>query len=116
MALSPLIFNLDHGSVSFHIPIDAVRQLKAELETLIANLKVITLAHQGGSKQTKPQPSMEYCHVGEVFLEVFCNPNIWSTPFAAKVLLTVRDSQIKLTTEAELTRLIEDVDRYLDNI
>ena len=45
---------------------------------------------------------------GEVLLEIFCNPNIWPTPFAAKVLVTVRDTSIRLTTEAELTRVIED--------
>jgi len=53
-------------------------------------------------------------HTGEVFLEVFCNPNIDPTPFAAKVLVTVRDERIRLTTEAELTRLVEDVTEYLE--
>ncbi len=57
---------------------------------------------------------MEYQHTGQVFLEIFCNPNIWPSPFAAKVLVTLRDEQIRLTTEAELTRLIEDVNQYLD--
>jgi hypothetical protein len=57
---------------------------------------------------------MEYQYTGEVFLEIFCNPNIWATPFAAKVLITLRDERIRLTTEAELTRVIEDVSQYLE--
>ena len=50
-----------------------------------------------------------------VFLEIFCNPNIYPNPFAAKLLITLRDEQIRLTSEAELTRLIEDLDQYLNN-
>ncbi len=69
----------------------------------------------GGGKPT-PQKSMEYQYTGDVFLEVFCNPNIWPSPFAAKVLITVRDERIKLTTEAELTRIIDDVNQYLDQV
>jgi hypothetical protein len=59
---------------------------------------------------------MEYRFSGDVFLEVFCNPNIWPSPFAAKVLITLRDERIRLTTEAELTRLIEDVNQYLEQV
>jgi hypothetical protein len=59
---------------------------------------------------------MEYQYTGDVFLEVFCNPNIWPSPFAAKVLITVRDERIKLTTEAELTRMMDDVNQYLDQV
>jgi len=53
---------------------------------------------------------------GDIFLEIFCNPNIWPSPFAAKVLITLRDDRIRLTTEAELTRVIEDVSQYLEQI
>lgn len=56
---------------------------------------------------------MEYQYTSDVFLEIFCNPNIWPSPFAAKVLITLRDDRIRLTTEAELTRLIEDLTEYL---
>ena len=59
---------------------------------------------------------MEYQFSGDVFLEVFCNPNIWPSPFTAKVLITLRDERIRLTTEAELTRLIEDVHQYLEQV
>ena len=48
-----------------------------------------------------------------MFLEVFCNPNIWPSPFAAKVLITLRDDRIRVTTEAELSQLHEDISAYL---
>jgi hypothetical protein len=47
-------------------------------------------------------------------LEIFCNPNIWPTPFAAKVLVTLRDERMRVSTELELTRVIEDLNQYLD--
>jgi len=42
---------------------------------------------------------MEDQYTGEVFMEIFCNPNIYTTPFATKVLVTLRDDRIRLITE-----------------
>ena len=56
---------------------------------------------------------MEYQHTGDIFLEIFCNPNIYPSPFAAKVLVTLRDDRLRITSEAELPRLLEDLDNYL---
>ncbi|NJL63628.1 MAG: hypothetical protein HC903_19565 [Methylacidiphilales bacterium] len=112
MSSTHLRLNLIEGSVSFSFSPDAARELKTTLEELVTNLKSIAAA-KVGTKPT-PQRPTEYRYTGEVFLEIFCNPNIWATPFAAKVLLTVRDTTIKLTTEAELTRIIEDVNQYLE--
>lgn len=113
MALSQLTLNLVEGSVSFKFSADAAVELKQAIDQLMQNLKVATQASSSGGKPT-PQKAMEYRHSGDVFLEIFCNPNIWPSPFAAKVLVTVRDDRIRLTTEAELTRLIEDLNQYLE--
>lgn len=78
------------------------------------SLKAAAKVSPGG--KASPQKSLEYRYTGDVFLEVFCNPNIWPSPFAAKVLITVRDATIRLTTEAELTRLIDDLNQYLDQV
>jgi hypothetical protein len=107
MSSTHLRLNLIEGSVSFSFSPDAARELKNALEQLVTNLKSVS-STKVGSKPT-PQRPTEYRYTGEVFLEIFCNPNIW-----AKVLLTVRDATIKLTTEAELTRIIEDVNQYLE--
>ena len=83
------------------------------MDELVNRLKTVATATNSGSKPI-PQKSIEFRHDEEIFLEVFCNPNIWATPFAAKVLLTVRDRNIRLSTEAELSQIIEDINQYLN--
>ena len=112
--MSQLTLNLVQGAVSFSFTPEAARHLKAEIDQLVQRLKTIAMNASGGSRP-KPQPSLEYRYTGDIFLEIFCNPNIYPSPFAAKVLLTVRDDRIRLTTEAELTRLIEDLGLYLES-
>ena len=107
-----LRLNLSEGSVAFNFSPEAARELKTAIAALMDSLKAT--ATQASSGKPKPQKPMEYRSTGEVFLEVFCNPNIWSSPFAAKVLITLRDDQIRLNTEAELTRLTEDVNQFLE--
>lgn len=112
MSSSPITFNLIEGSVTFSFTPVAAHNLKAALDELKERMKNATVA--GGSSKASPQEAMEYQYTGEIFLEIFCNPNIWPTPFAAKVLITLRDERIRLSTEAELTRVIEDVHQYLE--
>jgi hypothetical protein len=115
MAATQLTLNLVEGSISFGFTAEAAQELKASLNKLVESLKVVAAATTPGAR-ANPQKSVEYRYTGDVFLEIFCNPNIWPTPFAAKVLLTLRDDRIRLTTEAELTRLIEDVNQYLEQV
>ncbi|MGA7935714.1 MAG: hypothetical protein WCA35_19345 [Kovacikia sp.] len=112
MSSSRLTLNLIEGSVAFSFSPEAARELQTALMQLLDSLKV-TVTKAPGSRAT-PQKSMEYQHRGEVFLEIFCNPNIWPSPFAAKVLVTLQDEHIRLTTEAELSRLVEDINQYLE--
>jgi hypothetical protein len=113
MPTPPLTLNLIEGSVSFQFAPEAAYTLQTHIAELMTSLKVVATK---GSPATKPTPQkpMEYRYTGDVFLEIFCNPNIWSSPFAAKVLITLRDDRIRLTTEAELSRLVEDVNQYLE--
>ena len=114
MSANHLTLNLVEGSVSFSFSTAAAKELKAAMDELMQKLKVVATKSGGTVGKPNPQSPMEYRHTGEVFLEIFCNPNIWASPFAAKVLLTVRDTTIRLTTEAELSRLIEDINEYLE--
>ncbi|MDJ0796165.1 MAG: hypothetical protein QNJ51_04895 [Calothrix sp. MO_167.B12] len=114
MSSTHLTLNLVEGSVSFSFSPAAARELQAEIDILMQSLKAIATNQPPGKNKANPQASMEYQHTQEVFLEIFCNPNIWPTPFAAKVLVTIRDANIRLTTEAELTRMIEDIHQYLE--
>jgi len=109
----PLTLNLVEGSVSFSFSPQAARDLQAAIAQLMQRLKAVAAKATPGGKASPQQP-LEYRYTGDVFLEIFCNPNIWPSPFAAKVLITIRDASIRLTTEAELTRVIEDLNQYLD--
>lgn len=112
MSSSPITLNLSEGSVVFTFSPTAARELQSAITALMQSLKATASKAAGG--KPAPQPPLEYRHTGEVFLEVFCNPNIWSSPFAAKLLITLRDDRIRLTTEAELTRISEDIAQYLE--
>lgn len=114
MSSSPITLNLIEGSVSFSFTPVAANNLKTALYELTERMKAASAKVASGGGKASPQEAMEYQYTGEVFLEIFCNPNIWATPFAAKVLITLRDDRIRLSTEAELTRVIEDVNQYLE--
>ncbi|MEM8605170.1 MAG: hypothetical protein AAGF24_15220 [Cyanobacteria bacterium P01_H01_bin.121] len=108
-------FNLTEGSVSFAFTPEAAQDLNRALDQLLVSLKAIAAAATPGiPSKPNPQATMEFQHVGEVFLEVFCNPNIWPTPFAAKVLITLRDDRLRLSTEAGLTQLRDDLRQFLE--
>jgi hypothetical protein len=110
---SQLRLNLVEGSVSFSFTPEAARDLQAAIAALMDNLKA-TATQGTSSGRPQPKQPMEYRYTGDVFLEIFCNPNIWASPFAAKVLITLRDDRIRLNTEAELTRVIEDINLFLE--
>ncbi|GAB4293649.1 MAG: hypothetical protein Fur0025_30010 [Oscillatoriaceae cyanobacterium] len=118
MSLSHLTLNLGEGSLAFSFTPQAARELGSHLSELMEKLKSVAAkaAPGAGGGRPAPQKPMEYRYTGEVFLEIFCNPNIYPNPFAAKVLITLRDDRIRISTEAELTRIIEDVNQYLEQV
>ncbi|MDY7016427.1 MAG: hypothetical protein SVX43_23080 [Cyanobacteriota bacterium] len=117
MTNDKLTLNLLQGAVSFNFSPESAREVQQEIAALMQKLKAnATLKMPGGGSRPQPQPPMEYRYTGEVLLEIFCNPNIYPSPFAAKVLVTLRDERIRLTAEAELTRLVEDLNEYLDRV
>ena len=111
--MNRLTLNLDQGAVSFNFSEAAAKELQTEISSLMQSLKAIASVSPGAGNHPTPQKSMEYRHTGDVFLEIFCNPNIYPSPFAAKILITLRDDRIRLTSEAELTQLVEDLNTYL---
>lgn len=110
-----LTINLNEGSVAFHFTPQAAKNLQATIAQLVNTLKAnaAKTPTAAGPRPTQ-QPPMEYRYTGDVFLELFCNPNIWPSPFAAKVLLTLRDDRIRITTEIALSQLQEDLNQYLE--
>ena len=114
MSVSQFTLNLGEGSVSFSFSPEAARDLQGAIALLMESLKAVAAKTAGG--KASGQKPMEYRYAGEVFFEVFCNPNIWPTPFAAKVLITVRDDRLRVTTEAQLSRLRDDLTQYLEQV
>ena len=110
---SQITFNLLQGAIRFNFSPAAAQALKANLTDLVNRMKAIAAQASEGTSQRAASDSMEYQYTGDVFLEVFCNPNIWPNPFAAKLLITVRDDRIRLTTEAELPQILDDLAHYL---
>jgi hypothetical protein len=110
---APLVFNLASGSVSCSLTETAARELQAKLNEIARTLKAKT-AQTDPSRKPTPLPAIEYQYTGDVFLEIFCNPNIWANVFVAKVSITLRDDRIRLSSETELTRIIEDVERFVE--
>lgn len=104
-----ITLNLADGSIQFSFSAAAAQALKADLDALISQMKAAT-----GAPRRGPLPSTEHRHSGDVFLEVFCNPNLWASPFAARVLLTLRDDRIRITTETGLSQLYDDLTSYLE--
>jgi len=117
MSTSKLTLNLVEGSISFDFTTEAARNLQSVIAELMQQLKSAAAKTAAGtSGKPTPQKPTEYQYTGDVFLEIFCNPNIWPSPFAAKVLITLRDDRIRITTEAELTRVYDDINQYLEQV
>ncbi len=114
--MNQLKLNLTEGSVSFGFTASAARDLQGAIGELMQSLKAAAAAKPASGGRVTPQAPMEYQYTGDVFLEIFCNPNIYPSPFAAKVLITLRDDRIRVSTEAELTRVIEDLNLYLEQV
>ncbi len=112
--MAQLTLNLETGSVSVELPTETVQAIKATLDDMMVSLKAVAGAPAGASKARSPQKPVEYRYKDAIFLELFCNPNIWPTPFAAKVLITLRDTHLRLSVEAGLSQLIADVSLFLD--
>jgi len=56
-----------------------------------------------------PRPELNFVNTDPVYLELFCNPNVWPSPFAAQVLVTVQHPQVRVSTQIGLPQLLEDV-------
>jgi len=104
-------FNFPGGSLGVPLPPVAVDALESELAELIERLKATASA----TGRRSPRPNMEYRWRDGVVLELFCNPNLWPSPFAAKVLLTVRGADLRASVELELSQLREDIQRYRES-
>lgn len=101
--------NFATGSASFSLSPEAAQQWHKALQILLERLKI--------RSRQQPQEPVEFHHSAADFsLEMFCNPNIWVGPHAAKVLVTLKTKVLRLSTEVEFSRLQEDLSQYLESL
>lgn len=101
--------NFATGSASFSLSPEAAQQWQKALQILLERLKI--------RSRQQPQEPVEFHYPTEDFsLEMFCNPNIWAGPHAAKVLVTLKTKVLRLSTEVEFSRLQEDLSQYLESL
>ncbi len=105
-----LTFQTADGSVSVTMDLVQARTLQQALDELVQHLKEV--AASSGQKKT-PHPATEYLDRGEVYFELFCNPNIWPSPYAAKALVTIKSPILKVSTEVELSRFRDDLQEFM---
>lgn len=110
--MAQLNFNLPTGSIRVELTPETAKDIQSALDRLMQSLKIVATQTTSATRPT-PQRAFEYTHNNGIFLEIFCNPNLYPSPFAAKVLLTVRDAQLRLTVETELNQMIEDVNQFI---
>lgn len=63
-------------------------------------------------QHTPPRPELNFIYDETLYLELFCNPNVWPSPFTAQVLVTVRHPQLQVSTQMGFMQLLEDVALY----
>jgi hypothetical protein len=107
-----LTLNFAGGSVSCPLPLSAVQTLETQIQILMERLR--TASTQTGKRSA--QPNTEYRFSEGLFFEIFCNPNLWSSPFAAKVLLTLKTDVVRISAELDLNQLREDIQQYYQNV
>jgi hypothetical protein len=98
-----LTLNVPQGCVRVAFDPKAAAELAQQLQTLKQNWQ-----------HPIPRPEWNFVYAGLVDFELFCNPNVWPSPFAAQVLVTVRHPQIQVSTQLSLPQLVEDVATYQD--
>ncbi|MGY2753142.1 hypothetical protein ACVW0Q_001471 [Thermostichus sp. MS-CIW-21] len=104
--------NFATGSASFPLSAEGAREWHRALQTLVERLKV-----GASGPQRQPQAPIEFHHAApNLYLEMFCNPNIWPGPHAAKVLVMLKTGALHLSIEVEFSRLQEDLSQYLESL
>ncbi len=95
-----LVLNLPEGSLGVALNRQAAADLREQLERLKQCWQ---------QPVPPPRPELNWSYTDTVYLEFFCNPNLWPSPFAAQVLVTVRHPQVQVSTQIGLPQLLEDV-------
>jgi hypothetical protein len=101
----------DDTRLSFRFSLVDATELGERINDLVRAFKTIKTAADDG-KRVK-EKSLEFrCERDGLKVEVECNPNVFPDAFTAKVYVVVDDGSIKVSSEALLTRVIDNVKAY----
>ncbi|CAL5220511.1 g2543 [Coccomyxa viridis] len=110
-----LSLHINETTVSFPLETSKAQEITSALNELLQTFKDKQAAER--PKRWKP---MEFRHKGNgegelALLELFCNPNAYSTAFDAKILVTMKTAGgISVTTEGRLSAIKSDIDAFAE--
>ncbi|KAK9904865.1 hypothetical protein WJX75_004243 [Coccomyxa subellipsoidea] len=111
-----LDLHVNDTTISFPFAEAQAKEVSAAINGLLQ-----TFAAKQSAERPKRWQSMEYRYKGSgeqdpvAQLELFCNPNAYSTAFDARVLVTLKAAGgVAVTTEGRLSALKADVENFLD--
>lgn len=109
-AIQKVTFHAGETVVTVPFSKEAAVALSNAMDTLFQTF-------QGKAAAEKPQrwENLEFQHSsGGTHVEIFCNPNAYANAFQAKVLMTIGDGNIKVTSEGLLSAIKSDVDQFVE--
>ncbi len=110
-----LVLNMmDDTRISFTLGKDALKELMEELDHLIVVFKEAQAAKAKGERAVRVD-AMEFMHEEEgLRFSVDCNPNLFENAFSATAYVMVDDGRVRVSSTAQLTRMIDNVKTYDD--
>ncbi len=109
---APMVLDMaDDTRVSFRFGFEPATQLGKEINALLSSFKEIATSAKTGKKVIAD--SLEYTYQDDSLgVSVECNPNIFPNAFNAKVYVVVDDGNVRVASQAQLTKLIENVKSF----
>ncbi|EIE18703.1 hypothetical protein COCSUDRAFT_60012 [Coccomyxa subellipsoidea C-169] len=111
-----LDLHVNETTISFPFAEAQARDVSTAINGLLQ-----TFAAKQAAERPKRWQAMEYRYKGAgeddpvAQLELFCNPNAYSTAFDARVLVTLKAAGgVAVTTEGRLSALKADIENFLD--
>lgn len=101
----------DDTRLAFVFSLDAATRLGDGINGLVGEFKAIKAAAADGRRHIGQ--SLDYVHENDgMRVAVECNPNLAPDAFQSKVYVVVDDGKVKVSGQAMLTRIIDNVKAY----
>lgn len=101
----------DDTRLSFQFGAEPVTQLAKEINGLLRSFSEIAKSASSKKKIIADRLEYEY-QSNSMNVSVECNPNLFPDAFSAKVYVVVDDGNVRVASQAQLTKLIENVKTY----